>query len=290
MTSSATALQSEEKDTPLKIQTLQELYEQRAGGQEMPHRHQDTEILWIRNGKGSLEIDLKKYNMGSNTLYCISPGQLHQLEPGEQAEGYLISFPEYLVNSSGDEMELVYRFNLFHLLTTSPGISMQPELADEMDEIVRRLYKETHHGNVLSREIIRRYTSIFLIYIARQLDGAMQLSLQSRNVKLVRSFIELLEKNYMNWKLVKNYAGELSVTANYLNEVVKKISGFSAGYHIRRRVVLEAKRRAVYSNDSMKQIAHWLGFEDTAHFSKFFKAVYGKNFSDFKKENYSPIS
>jgi AraC-like DNA-binding protein len=34
----------------------------------------------------------------------------------------------------------------------------------------------------------------------------------------------------------------------------------------------------------MKEIAYELGFLDSAHFSRFFKSVAGKNFSDFKKE------
>ena len=256
----------------------------------MPHRHQHIEIVWIRNGNGNLDIDLKRYKMGNNTLYCIIPGQLHQLEIDEDAEGYLISFPEYLLNSGNDDFELLYRSGLFHLLMHSPGIRMESDTADEIEEIIRRLYKELYNVYLLRTEIIRRYTSIFLIYLARQFDGAMQVSVQTKNVRLVKNFIALVEKKFMNWKLVKVYACELSVTPNYLNEIVKKISGYSAGYHIRQRVVLEAKRRAAYSDVSMKEIAYYLGFEDIAHFSKFFKTVYGKNFTDFKKESFSHFS
>lgn len=57
------------------------------------------------------------------------------------------------------------------------------------------------------------------------------------------------------------------------------------GYHIRQRVILEARRRAANSDVSMKEIAYYLGFDDTAHFSKFFKTAYGKNFTEFKKES-----
>jgi YesN/AraC family two-component response regulator len=34
----------------------------------------------------------------------------------------------------------------------------------------------------------------------------------------------------------------------------------------------------------MKQIGYYLGFDDMAHFSKFFKTATGMNFTDFKKE------
>jgi len=290
MTTTALAPGYKDQEIQLEIQTLQGLREQSVDRYQMPHRHQHIEIVWVRSGNGSLDIDLKRYKMGNNTLYCIIPGQLHQLEIDDEAKGYIISFPEYLLNSGNDDFELLYRSGLFHLLMHSPGIRMDQDTADEIEEIIRRLYKELYNVYLLKTEIIRRYTSIFLIYLARQFDGAMQVSVQTRNVGLVKNFIALVEKKYMSWKLVKDYAGELSVTPNYLNEIVKKISGYSAGYHIRQRVVLEAKRRAAYSNVSMKEIAYYLGFEDIAHFSKFFKTVYGKNFTDFKKESFSHFS
>ena len=92
----------------------------------------------------------------------------------------------------------------------------------------------------------------------------------------------------MSWKKVKTYARELSVTAAHLNDAVKRLSGFCAGYHIRRRIVLEARRRAVHSGDNMKQIAYALGYHDAAHFSRLFKTIYGKRFLDFKKEKLLP--
>jgi AraC-like DNA-binding protein len=68
-----------------------------------------------------------------------------------------------------------------------------------------------------------------------------------------------------------------------LNRIVKKLSGFPVSYHIQQQIVLEAKRLAHYSDRSMKEIAYMLGFEDLAHFSKFFKNNSGMNFSNFKK-------
>lgn len=253
----------------------------------MPHRHPQVEIIWVKKGNGFLDIDLKRYKLENNMLYCIVPGQLHQLEIGD-AEGYIISFPEMLLNSGSDDFELMYRSGLFHLLMSSPGILVEEDMAGEVEEICKRLHRELHSGYLLSSEIIKRYTSIFLIYLARQFEDSIQLTSQNRNVSLVKNFISLVEKKYTSWKLVKDYAGELSVTPNYLNEVVKKISGYPAGHHIRQRIVLEAKRQAACPNTSMKEIAYHLGFDDIAHFSKFFKSVHGKNFTDFRKERFSP--
>src|SRR5882762_5257141 len=149
-----------EKEIPFEIQTLQWYSQHNSEG--MPHRHQHVEIIWIKKGIGFLDIDLKRYKMGNNSLYCIIPGQLHQLEI-EEAEGYIISFPERLLNSGSDDFELMYRSGLFHLLMQSPGIRVEQEVADEIEDISKKLHRELINGYLLRSEIIKRYISIFLI-------------------------------------------------------------------------------------------------------------------------------
>ncbi len=66
--------------------------------------------------------------------------------------------------------------------------------------------------------------------------------------------------------MVKEYAEILAVSPNYLNEIVKEFSGFSASHHIQQRLIIEAKRKAVYEGYSMKEISYHLGFWDPFSF------------------------
>jgi AraC-like DNA-binding protein len=40
----------------------------------------------------------------------------------------------------------------------------------------------------------------------------------------------------------------------------------------------------------MKEVAYSLGFEDIAHFSRFFKNTAGMNFTDFRKNTALPLT
>jgi AraC-like DNA-binding protein len=82
---------------------------------------------------------------------------------------------------------------------------------------------------------------------------------------------------------LSSYADAVHVSPAHLNENVKRVSGVSAGRHIRQRIVLEAKYNARTTALTMKEVAFKLGFTDSAHFSKFFKKNSGVNFSDFMK-------
>ena len=84
--------------------------------------------------------------------------------------------------------------------------------------------------------------------------------------------------------MVSDYARELAISANYLNHVMKRFTGFTASHHIQQHTILEAKRRALYLGTSMKETAYSLGFEDLAHFSKFFKKNAGTSFREFKNQ------
>jgi AraC family transcriptional activator of pobA len=65
----------------------------------------------------------------------------------------------------------------------------------------------------------------------------------------------------------------LNLTPGYLNDLVKQQSGKTAISHIHNRLVVEAKRRLLHTELSVKQIADALGFEDAAYFNRFFKRL-----------------
>ena len=58
--------------------------------------------------------------------------------------------------------------------------------------------------------------------------------------------------------------------------------GLTAKEYVQNRIILEAKREAYFTDRTGKEVAYYLGFEDPAHFSKFFKNCTGISFSEFR--------
>jgi AraC-like DNA-binding protein len=100
---------------------------------------------------------------------------------------------------------------------------------------------------------------------------------------MVQRFKNLVETRYQQWHQVRDYAGALNVSPNYLNEVIKSNIGVSAKDFIQNRLLLEAKRMAVFTGKSIKETAYDLGFEDPSYFSKFFRAGTGQSIIEFKR-------
>lgn len=267
---------------PFEIHTMEWIEQNRWQQNEIPHRHNYFVIIWVKKASGTHLIDLEKYQLEDNTVYCITPGQVHLLKTNGTPDGYVISFTAEFLGAGEANYDLLFNTGLFYTFSHSPVIKVNSAISAEMEDAVAKMMKEFGNFFLLRAEILRGFLKIFLIYLTRQFENPPANEAASKSVELVKHFFALIEKHYTTKKMVADYAEELAVTPNHLNEVVKKVTGFPASHHIQQRIILEAKRQAVYSNVTMKEIAWHLGFDDTAHFSKFFKNASGESFSDFR--------
>ena len=247
-------------------------------------RLDDYEIVWIKTGNCDLRLNLKTYVLGSNTICVLGPGQVRNIELCESAD--VVHFrlsADFFYRLCVEVQFPIISANLNH--EQDPLIiSLQPGAELELNEIIRNLERELpgrHNDSATMRNV---WLKLFLLYLKRQVSNNNFRNVHNRDMELVNHFLRLLSQDYTTKKMVSDYATLLSVTPNYLNLIVKRVSGFSASHHIQQFLIMEAKRQAILSVKSMKEIAYGLGFDNTAHFSKFFKNKSGTNFTDFKKE------
>jgi AraC-like DNA-binding protein len=97
----------------------------------------------------------------------------------------------------------------------------------------------------------------------------------TRPIQIAHSFKQLLATNYKTEKRPLMYASMLNISESYLNEALKKVTGFSVSYWITHEIMLEARRLLYYSELNAKQIAHQLGYDDHTYFSRLFKNTTG---------------
>ncbi|MGB0430519.1 MAG: helix-turn-helix domain-containing protein, partial [Bacteroidia bacterium] len=100
---------------------------------------------------------------------------------------------------------------------------------------------------------------------------------------LLKRFKLLVDSKFREEHSVTFFANELHITTGHLNKTIKSLTGASAKEFIQKRITTEAKRLAIYSDLSSKEIGFQLGFEDPAHFSTFFKKCTGQSFSAYRK-------
>ena len=66
-------------------------------------------------------------------------------------------------------------------------------------------------------------------------------------------------------------------------EAINAVLGTSVSRHIQDEIILQAKRKLVYTTASVKEIAHSLGFDDYSYFTRLFTKVAGVSPTLFRR-------
>lgn len=246
-------------------------------------------ILIVKKGRGELIVDSVKMQLSDNMVFCLSPGQIYHLKAEENPEGVVIAFASSFPGIANSVAETIFNRRLFTNASSGTLIKIDEEINDELTFSLTYLTREYLSGSTLKMEIIRQYLNIILIILSKKVQPQPLKEYNNATSQIVSRFFNLVQKNFITKKQVTEYASLLAVSPNYLNNLVKKLSGYPASHHIQQCVIREAKRQAVYSDCNMKEIAFALGFEEITHFCKFFKKMEGITFSEYRKKTYKEL-
>jgi len=249
----------------------------------LPRQISHFEIVWIERGSGTLWVNGHESILSDHCIYLLFPGQLCLLASEDWTEGYIISFPPDFLSYADGQGNFSWLLDNYGDTMTFPTVPREPHVLDEMEQLVVKMRKGFERRLLRGPDITRRLLELFLLYFSSHFKPEQQDFASRSEKRLARTFLTMIQSRFKTMKMVGEYASELCVTPNYLNQIVKKSTGFPARHHIQQCIVNHAKNQATYSDLSMKEIACALGFDDFAHFSKYFKNISGVSFSNYRK-------
>jgi AraC-like DNA-binding protein len=143
-------------------------------------------------------------------------------------------------------------------------------------KIARRIKEE--ETEIYAAELFTLSFTEFLFEICRL--GALYLNTSAhqygRQEKMVLKFYRLALEFYAKEKKLLFYSNHLFVTPKYLSEVVKNVTGSTAGNIIDQIVAQEARRLFQTTDLDIAEISDFLGYSNPAFFSRFFKRMVGE--------------
>ena len=273
-----------ERKRYFEIQAIEDI-----NGQQLHSRNDAFNIVWFTGGEGRFIMDLSSHCCETNTLFVLKPGQRCHWNHKRQLAGYFISFTLDFIHVEGQYLNPCLTPEFFNGRPGGRGFKVDDAVEMQLVYLAQAMFKEFTDACRDNVVVLRCLLNLFIIYLTRLVDSNIPPAKSLACIGISRRFFQLIENNFRTRKMVVEYAQDLSMSPNYLNSIVKEASGFPASYHIQQRIILEAKRKAVYVNMSMKEVAYHLGFDDLSHFSRFFKKGAGLSFSDFKKNAVSNI-
>jgi AraC-like DNA-binding protein len=280
-------LRVEGKRVSFLLRTMEEISAGSRDEDPVPHRHDYYTIIWVREGTGKHLIDFKQYTVSPDTIYFITPEQVHHLTMNTPHSGFVLLFTTDFIEQNDLGTDWIDQSGFFFRCDeVAPLAVSHYPYRSRMLLLIRAIQEECNRRDALSDQAAASLLRLFLLECKRAAELAPPENAPKpagRN-QLVKQFKDLLEKKYREWHKVAEYAKELHISPNYLNEVVSLETGQSAKEMILNRVILEAKRFATHAENSAKEVAFVLGFDDPAHFSKIFKQYTSGSFTQFRED------
>lgn len=266
------------------LKTLEDVYNGPTLESERPHRHDYYAIMFIEKGNGIHYVDFHEYAVNDGLVFFLMPGQMHQLLFFAEPKGHLIAFTEEFLVANAISQKMIDDLYLYNEFGISPPLPLNESQLPVFQNIFDQMQYFSSNVGRYNTEAVASLVQLFLIlsnnHCSIRKEDNTQL-MESGNT-LLRTFRNLLNKRFAHEHQVSGYADELAITADYLNKVVKNLTGVSAKEHIQNKLVLEAKRTLIFSEMSNKELAYSLGYEEAAHFNNFFKKMTGMSPGEFR--------
>ncbi len=250
----------------------------------------DNPINWIldfysislkKNFDGKVKYGQQEYDFDEGILYFISPNQVFSVEIDKSKisslSGWLLLIhPDFLWNTSLAKTIKGYEYFNY---TVNEALFLSDKEEIILNTIAENIQNE-YNSNIdkFSQKIIISQVETLLNYADRFYQRQF-ITRKKANHQILNHLEELLidyfnNKNLVNVGLptVKFIAETLNLSPNYLNGVLKSLTGQSTQQHIHDKLIEKAKEKLSTTHLTVSEIAFELGFEYSQSFSKLFKA------------------
>lgn len=252
---------------------------------QVSHTHDYYQIIWFQSGHGIHMVDFKSYPVGDNTIFFMSPGQVHAFDGNHDYRGVVIQFNASFMADEGSNENVFLKYNLFNAYDSVPYRKVSSEEADRLQMLVNEMNREySLTGAFAHKDYMQYLLRLFLIRVQRAGEGGEsgRLYVSSQANRVFVRFRQLVEENFRQKHTVAEYADLLCLSSRVLSEYVRLSSPLTPLKVINNRIILEAKRLMKFSDMKMKEICTYLGFDDASNFANFFRRETGMMPTDFK--------
>lgn len=253
------------------------------------HRHSYYHMLWMTQARGRHILDFDTFELRPNTVFFISPGQVHAWASSVRATGYVVNFSTEFFLQMYPRADEFNEFPFFHIANSEPVLYLSAEQNAQFMPLLNDMEEEFNGAAQWRHDIIRSLLLIVLTRLRRLHQPRSGESILPKSYSISRQFKLLVEQRYREFSSVRDYAAALLVTDRRLNAAVKNTTGRTATQIIHDRLLLEAKRLLTQSELSVSEIAYRLNFDDPAYFSRFFKKRVLLTPVEFKKKFSGPL-
>ncbi len=251
-----------------------------------PHRHgRMFQVICMFSGGVEVRLDEQVHALQGSWAITIPPGAVHGFRFEPDTVGMVLTLADPMLSDESQRRSQPYFETLLSTPKTIP-FEQNGALFAQLQHFLQQIDREFNRpdtGRALMCEWLARAV---LMTLRRQLDlHGISAESSSTPSATLAAFRQQVEAHFRDHWTVVEYASALGTSAARLNRLCKQLLNKTAKAVPQERLLLEAKRRLIYTRSNLDEIAYELGFQDPAYFSRFFKRCTGLTPGRFRTEN-----
>lgn len=223
-----------------------------------PHTHCFTEIFYIKNGKGHMQIESSNISISANNLIIINAYVQHtEISSPVAPLDYYVLGVERLQITSKDSND----YCIFHFPDSNPSVR----------QCFENILSELKYKNDSYNAICQNYLEILVLQLCRKDHVSydiVETQQSSRECNKVKHYIET---NYHDKITLEHLSKLSSLNKYYLTHKFTEMYGKSPISYLNQVRIMACKDLLRTTNQSIEEIANMTGFSSPSYFSQTFQ-------------------
>lgn len=237
---------------------------------------------------GSAKYGQHHYDFGEGGLVFTAPGQLFEKPKNNKSKGFLILLhPDFLLSYPLAKKIRQYGFFSY---ATDEALHVSEKEKETLFSVFKIIEEELNNRtDDVSQDLVVSQIELLLNYSSRYYKRQF-MTYKAVNDRLIDKFEKVLDV-YFNideelqngMPTVQDLADQLNVSANYLSDMLRSLTGFNTQQHIHNRFIETAKKILSTTDLSVSEIAYHMGFEYPQSFTRLFKSKTNQTPLEFRQ-------
>jgi AraC-like DNA-binding protein/mannose-6-phosphate isomerase-like protein (cupin superfamily) len=254
-----------------------------------PNRHDNFEMVYMKKGRASFEINGEPVPVGPNDIIIIKPEQYHKfiVESESGCEFIVLNFK--FENRAKEEYSEVSLHDFLHFVQsreTGAYISLKVSQKNEIITLLNRILRERQSNDIESDFLSHLLVLELFALLSRALRMEWESNFREKSPKLrelIRISANYIHNHFERDISLEDIARYVFLSPGYFIRAFKEETGLSPISYLIKVRIGRAMELLAETNDKVVDIALSVGFSNQQRFNEMFKKLVHMTPTQYRK-------